>query len=129
MERSPGTIRSGVVILIGLVALGCGGGSAASITPPPDAAAAITARGEAFDTATLALPASASRLFFKNLDGFGHNVAIYTDSSAKTKVFVGQAITDAAVTYDIPTLSPGTYFFRCDLHPNRMVGTVTVAGG
>src|SRR5919197_712476 len=29
--------------------------------------------------------------------------------------------------YDVPGLEPGTYFFRCDLHPD-MKGTVIVTG-
>jgi len=31
------------------------------------------------------------------------------------------------IVYDVPALKPGTYFFRCDLHPN-MNGTLNVRG-
>jgi len=29
------------------------------------------------------------------------------------------------VTYDVPALAPGSYFFRCDVHPD-MAGELTV---
>jgi plastocyanin len=32
----------------------------------------------------------------------------------------------AKVTYDIPALDPGTYYFHCDVHPT-MSGNVTVS--
>lgn len=55
------------------------------------------------------------------------NFAIYTDPSAAGKLFVGELITNAASTYEIPALTAGQYFFRCDAHPD-MTGTVTVGG-
>ena len=30
------------------------------------------------------------------------------------------------MTYDVPALEPGTYFFRCDVHPGQMTGTFVV---
>jgi plastocyanin len=65
-------------------------------------------------------------MFFRNLDGAPHNVAIYTDSSLAKSLFVGETITDATKLYTVPALEPGTYFFRCDLHP-AMTGSL-VAG-
>ena len=71
------------LLLLGVAALtmlACsgGGGAAASVTPPPDAAASIEANNLKFSTAELAVPAGAPfKLFFKNLEGAPHNVAIY----------------------------------------------------
>jgi plastocyanin/uncharacterized membrane protein len=64
-------------------------------------------------------------LAFDNEDGgVQHNVAIYTDSSAEESLFVGDLIAGPdTVTYDVPPLDPGTYFFRCDVHP-QMNGTL-----
>jgi hypothetical protein len=59
--------------------------------------------------------------------GAPHNVAIYRDSSAAQKIFVGETITDTAITYEVPALEAGEYFFRCDVHP-EMTGTVTTGG-
>ena len=110
------------------VAACSGGGAAASITPPPDADASVTAQNTSFAQTSIELPAGKpTHVFFKNLDGEPHNIAIYTDSSASKSLFVGDKINNAAQTYSVPALDAGTYFFRCDVHPS-MTGTVQVGG-
>jgi plastocyanin/uncharacterized membrane protein len=84
---------------------------------------------QAFVPGTLRLPANeAVALAFDNEDGgVQHNVAIYTDESVEESVFVGDLIAGPeTVTYDVPAIDPGTYFFRCDVHP-QMNGSVEVA--
>ncbi|HEX6265214.1 MAG TPA: cupredoxin domain-containing protein [Actinomycetota bacterium] len=55
-----------------------------------------------------------------------HNVAIYTDESASESLFVGDLILGIGDgRYEVPALDPGTYYFRCDLHP-QMDGTLEV---
>lgn len=68
------------------------------------------------------------RLSFDNADeGVPHNVAIYTDDSASESIFVGDTITGPdEITYEIPALDRGSYFFRCDIHP-VMDGTLEVS--
>jgi plastocyanin/uncharacterized membrane protein len=84
---------------------------------------------QAFVPDHLQLPASEPvELAFDNRDGgVQHNVAIYRDSSAEESLFVGDLIAGAeTVTYDVPALDPGEYYFRCDVHP-QMDGSVEVA--
>ena len=84
---------------------------------------------QAFVPVELHLPANEPvELAFDNEDGgVQHNVAIYGDDSAEEALFVGDLIAGPeTVTYDVPPLDPGTYFFRCDVHP-QMNGSVEVA--
>ena len=121
------TLLAGVSIVAVLAACS-GGGSAASASPPPKADLTVTSENMEFDQSTITLKAGeTTTLFYRNLDGAPHNIAIYTDNSASEELFIGETITDDAVTYEIPALEPGGYFFRCDVHPN-MTGTVVVEG-
>jgi plastocyanin len=114
--------------LAAIVAACSGGGSAASVSPPPEAELTISAKGNAFDAPTFTLAAGeTTALFFRNLDAAPHNIAIYADDTASQSLFVGETITDSAITYEIPPLEPGEYFFRCDVHPD-MTGTVVAEG-
>lgn len=120
------TVLAGAALIAALAACS-GGGAAASVTPPPDADLTIVAKDSKFDQASITAHAGEGfQLFFRNLDGLPHNVAIFTDASASTSLFVGVTITNAAVLYEVPPLQPGEFFFRCDLHPD-MKGTVVVA--
>jgi hypothetical protein len=43
-------------------------------------------------------------------------------------LFVGEVFSGPdVVTYEVPALDAGTYFFRCDVHPTTMTGTFLVA--
>lgn len=108
----------------------CGG---ANVTPratatPPRAAGGrsvtveIAAEHVAFDTDTITVPAGAEvTIAFDNRDnGIPHNVSVYTDSSAAEEIFVGDIVTGpgrATYVFTAPE-TPGTYFFRCDVHPS-----------
>jgi len=89
----------------------------------------IAAQNVAFDTDCLAAPAGTPfTIQFNNLDpGIPHNVSIYTDASATTALFKGDLVTGPdKTTYKVDALDPGTYFFRCDVHPPTMFGTFVV---
>ncbi len=90
----------------------------------------ISAKNIAFNTSTITVPAgSMVTVNFDNMDsGVAHNVAFYTDSTAKTPIYVGAIITGPkTTTYTFAAPSkPGTYFFRCDVHPVNMVGKFIV---
>jgi len=90
----------------------------------------LTARNLAFDKSTITVPAGATvALAFINDDaGVPHNFAVYTDSSATTAIFRGAIVTgQVTTTYTFTAPStPGTYFFRCDVHPTQMTGSFVV---
>lgn len=90
----------------------------------------LAAEDIAFDTSTITVPAGAEvTVNFDNKDdGIPHNLAVYTDSSADEEIFVGDTVTGPATTtytFTAPD-DPGTYFFRCDVHPQQMTGDFIV---
>ena len=91
-------------------------------------AIAVTAANTQFDTNQIDLPANSDvKLTFVNKDTLPHNLSIYTDSSAADKLFGFDFFTGPATKeFTIPPLAPGSYYFKCDVHP-QMNGTVTVA--
>jgi plastocyanin len=89
----------------------------------------LVASGSQFDTDCLQAPADKPiTIALDNKDpSIPHNVSIYTDSSATKSLFVGETITGPGeTTYKVGPLPAGTYFFRCDIHPTTMTGTLTV---
>jgi plastocyanin len=86
------------------------------------------AQNISFDQSTLTVAAGAKvTMNFNNKDNMPHNFALYTDSSAGTAIFKGTVITNSSTTYTFTAPStPGTYFFRCDIHPTQMTGKFVV---
>lgn len=81
---------------------------------------------------------------FNNLDTNPHNVALFTlaeegiapedlgADSGGENLFAGDVITGPAaeiVYQPAPGLDPGEYFFQCSVHPQDMVGILTVTEG
>jgi plastocyanin len=90
----------------------------------------LTAKSMAFNKSAITVSAGAQvTINFDNQDsGIPHNFAAYTDSSASKSIFVGETITgpnQTTYTFTAPA-TPGSYFFRCDVHPTVMTGTFTV---
>jgi hypothetical protein len=101
---------------------GTGGGPTETIS--------LIAKNIAFDKSSITVPAGAHVVMtFDNQDaGVVHNFALYTDSSAQTRLFAGEFVTGpktVTYTFDAPS-APGNYFFRCDVHPTLMFGTFVV---
>ena len=108
---------------------------AATMTSTPTQGAqtvdvSLIAKNIAFDKSTITVPAGSKVVMtFDNQDsGVPHNFALYTSSSATTKLFAGDFVTGPKkVTYTFTAPSqPGTYFFRCDVHPETMTGSFVV---
>ncbi len=69
-------------------------------------------------------------IVFENRDSLRHNFAVYRSEEANQEIFIGEIITGPrtiAYTFTAPE-TPGTYFFRCDIHPETMRGTFRVYG-
>ncbi len=84
----------------------------------------------AFNKSTITVPAGANvTVYFDNQDsGVPHNFALYETAAAEKYIFVGETITEPAkveYTFTAPS-EPGTYFFRCDIHPTQMTGQFVV---
>jgi plastocyanin len=97
---------------------------AASVDPN---APAITAKDIKFVQSEVKVPAGKPfQLSFDNQESAPHNVAIYTDSSASQALFQGEIFSGATRVYQVPALAAGSYFFRCDVHPD-MTGTIVAS--
>jgi hypothetical protein len=96
---------------------------------PSGPSVTVTAKANAFTSTTVEAPASQpfSIVFVNDDPGVQHNVAIYTDDSASTTRFRGTLVSGPkTIVYRVPALSPGTFFFRCDVHPDTMKGQFVV---
>jgi plastocyanin len=99
-------------------------------TPPAGSTVSLLAKNMAFDKSSITVTVGATvTVNFDNQDsGIPHNFAVYTDASASTPIFIGTTITGpktTVYTFTAPS-TPGNYFFRCDVHPSIMTGTLVV---
>lgn len=135
-SRRPYTIAAagfaGLLVILYLMVFkpSLGFGAAAECSPSPDAAVTVCAfDDQGFVPGGLTSPAGEPfGLAFENDDdGVPHNVAIYRDGSVEESLFIGDVVEGpTTVTYDVPALEPGVYYFRCDVHP-QMDGTLEAA--
>ena len=94
----------------------------------------LVAENIAFDKSLITVPSGAHvTVNFVNRDsGVPHTFSVYETTAAQNVIFRGQAVTGLAkikYNFDAPT-DPGTYFFRCDIHPTQMTGQfIVIASG
>ena len=116
---------------VALAAAACAPANAAPGTPAPTAAVdadspVVIANAMQFETPSVTAPAGqAFALTFENRESAPHNVSIYQDSSAKQRLYEGEIFSSGSRVYQVPALSAGSYFFRCDVH-QEMTGTIVV---
>jgi plastocyanin len=130
MEPVMNRLLTSALFALGIVVAACSTGSSGQTAQPsidPDALR-ISANGMAFSTSALSAPADEPfQIVFDNQEGAPHNVAIYRDGSASETLFGSDPFSGpASVTYEVPALPAGTYFFRCDVHP-EMSGQLTAS--
>lgn len=103
-----------------------GGASATAIAQ----ALTVVAQNNLFDVDEIGVqPGAAVAIAFTSLDADPHNIAIYRTSAAEDEIFVGDTFSGPGetATYEFGAPSePGTYFFRCDVHPITMTGNFVV---
>ena len=90
----------------------------------------IVAKNLLFDKRTISAGSGAQiTVTLDNQDaGVLHNIAFYTNRSATTKIAGTNPVAGPLVEeikFPAPS-APGNYFFRCDVHPDTMTGTLTV---
>jgi plastocyanin len=115
----------GLVLAIAACSAGAAeNGSTAPAASYPPGTPTITAKDIAFTQHQVEAPAdTAFTLVFQTADGAPHNVAIVRDGSS-SPAFTGEIVTGPReIAYSVPALAPGTYTYRCDVHPD-MTGTL-----
>lgn len=126
------------IVSIALIVSACGGNDdGASNNRPthtrgPDGATeiAISAQDNAFSRSEIEVEAEDHLLIhFTNREAAPHNVAFYDSEAAEEEIYVGETIRGPGETvdyeFDAPA-QPGEYFFRCDVHPIVMTGSLIV---
>ena len=130
MRESHSTLTRLLVIALATVLLLTLVACSPSPSPSPDGDVTInlTASGTAFDESSITVPAGAMvAIVFDNKDTILHNFALYETSAAANSIFVGELISNKKITYTFTApITPGTYFFRCDVHPFSMTGEFIV---
>lgn len=109
------------------------GGPATGGTPPPAPAGetlSVVAKNVKFDQSTLDAKAGSVAIEFDNQDnGVSHNFHLYKGNDA-TGESVGN--TEIAAGPDKQTLTvnltPGSYYYDCEVHPTQMTGKMQVSG-
>jgi plastocyanin len=130
---------AGIAMIAGGVALATiGSGEEGPPKPPgpPATMVAITApvgaASKGFEQTKVAAPADEPvTITFDNQDTESHNVHVFSDKA------YGQTVGEVVPPFpgpaakDVPlgTLKEGTYYFRCDVHPTTMTGTIEAGGG
>jgi plastocyanin len=101
--------------------------SASPSAAAPEGPLQLIAKNTAFDQKELTFRGGTQvTLQLTNDDALPHNWALYADQAYTQAIFNGEIFSGPAQRRDYGFLAPppGTYFFKCDVHPN-MAGTAT----
>jgi plastocyanin len=98
--------------------------------PAPAAQLTVVAASVRFLQSSLTAPVGLVTITFDNRDeGISHNLHVFSGSDAFGAEIGSTEIRAGAVqqTLALGELAAGTYFYQCDVHPSRMMGTLTVS--
>ena len=131
MSRRPVPTRLLALAAI-VVAAACGGGDDGgdeASCVPSGPKLKVEAKSLEFDEACLAAPADTPfTIELENRDTVPHDMAIKRDPKAADDLFRGETLTKRGrITYQVPALAAGTYYFYCSVHPAQMNGRFLVA--
>jgi plastocyanin len=123
-----------VAAVLLLVMAGCGGddngngdaNGSAQGGGEADSRVEIAAQNNKFDESRLVVPANTEvTVVFENRDaGVLHSFAVYRTQQATDVIHRGDLVTGTATREEIfRSPEPGSYFFRCDVHPDTMTGS------
>lgn len=120
---------AGAVLFFGGVILALGGGpSEEEAVGGPAVDVYITAKDNLFVETDITVPAeTALAITMDNQDAsVQHNVEVFDGPDANAPVIIdGEVITGPAkITYDVPPLAEGDYYFICKIHPTTMTGNI-----
>src|SRR5216117_261776 len=131
-----------VLVFVTTILGGCGGdgddknksatatqSASASDGEDDEAKLTLVAENTKFDKTTLEAPAGKDvALTMENKDSVDHTFTLYETEAATTTLAGGQAFSGPAfLTYQFTAPeTPGTYYFRCDIHPTAMNGDFVV---
>src|SRR5439155_24259771 len=111
------------------------GGAPGPAAGPPASGAVlnITAKDLAFNPRSLtARPNTAVTVAMNNQDeGIQHNFSVFRNNRATDPMSPGSVSSDLFTgpgvhNFNFTTAGPGTYYFRCDVHPDQMNGSFIV---
>lgn len=105
----------------------------ASVSPSgvtgDDGPYALVAENIAFSPTDLAFERGTDvTIRFENRDVVQHGFSVFPEGSEdeESAVFLGTPIEQGSTRYGFPAPEAGTYVFVCPVHPEDMVGTITV---
>jgi plastocyanin len=85
----------------------------------------VTAQNTAFSPDQITVPSGEPVTFrFTNEDSIPHTFTLYTDEAFEQPISGGNADAEQP-QITIAFVAPGEYYFRCEVHPDQMQGTVT----
>ena len=88
----------------------------------------ITAANIEFSTDLLEAPAGEITVVFTNEEALPHNWSLYEDDEFQEDIVLGELLTSEGDSeeIDLGEVEAGTYYFRCDVHPQAMIGELVV---
>jgi plastocyanin len=127
-------LRAGALLSLVLVLAACGGGdsdggtSGGATVAVTDGVVEISADDLEFNAGTITATAGEPfTVVFTNLESQPHNVAVYTTEGGD-EIAIGDVINEGETSeLQVEGLTAGTYYFRCDVHP-EMEGTIVIEG-